>query len=47
MEQELERLDDLGIWVITRFDEDYPPRFSERLKGAAPGCYTAQATRGC
>jgi predicted Rossmann fold nucleotide-binding protein DprA/Smf involved in DNA uptake len=36
MEQELERLDDLGIWVLTRFDEDYPPRFSERLKGAAP-----------
>jgi len=36
MEQELERLDDLGIWVLTRFDDDYPPRFSERLKGAAP-----------
>ena len=36
MEHELERLDDLGIWVLTRFDEDYPPRFSERLKGAAP-----------
>lgn len=36
MEQELERLAELGIWVLTRFDEDYPPRFTERLKGAAP-----------
>lgn len=36
MERELERLGELGIWVITRFDEDYPPRFTERLKGAAP-----------
>jgi DNA processing protein len=36
MEVELERLAELGIWVITRFDEDYPPRFTERLKGAAP-----------
>ena len=36
MEQELERLAELGIWIITRLDEDYPPRFTERLKGAAP-----------
>lgn len=36
MEQELERLAELGIWVITRFDEDYPPRFTKRLKTAAP-----------
>ena len=36
MEQELERLGELGIWVLTRFDEDYPPRLTERLKGAAP-----------
>jgi len=36
MEQELGRLAELGIWIITRFDEDYPPRFTERLKGAAP-----------
>ncbi len=36
IEQELERLAEFGIWVITRFDEDYPPRFAERLKGAAP-----------
>jgi predicted Rossmann fold nucleotide-binding protein DprA/Smf involved in DNA uptake len=36
MEQELDRLAELGIWVITRFDENYPPRFTERLKGAAP-----------
>ncbi|HSE37973.1 MAG TPA: hypothetical protein VLG74_11780, partial [Blastocatellia bacterium] len=36
MEQELERLGELGIWVITRLDDDYPPRFSERLKGSSP-----------
>ena len=36
MEQELDRLAELGIWIITRFDDDYPPRFTERLKGAAP-----------
>ena len=36
MEEELNRLAELGIWVITRFDDDYPPRLTERLKGAAP-----------
>ncbi|MEK6286548.1 MAG: DNA-processing protein DprA [Acidobacteriota bacterium] len=36
MEQEIERLAELGIWIITRFDEDYPPRLTERLRGAAP-----------
>ncbi len=36
MEEELERLAGLGIWVITRFDEGYPARFTERLKGAGP-----------
>jgi len=36
MDEELKRLSDLGIWVITRFDEAYPPRFTERLKSAAP-----------
>jgi DNA processing protein len=36
MEEELERLAELGIWIITRFDEAYPPRFTERLKSAAP-----------
>src|SRR4030095_6866982 len=36
LEEEIERLEELGIWVITRFDEDYPPRLTERLKGAAP-----------
>jgi len=36
MEEELKRLEELGIWVLTRFDEDYPPRFTERLKSAAP-----------
>jgi predicted Rossmann fold nucleotide-binding protein DprA/Smf involved in DNA uptake len=36
MEEELERLAEVGIWVLTRFDEVYPPRFTERLKGAAP-----------
>ncbi len=36
MEEEIERLTELGIWVITRFDDDYPQRFTERLKSAAP-----------
>jgi predicted Rossmann fold nucleotide-binding protein DprA/Smf involved in DNA uptake len=36
MEEEIERLAELNIWIITRFDEDYPPRLTERLKGAAP-----------
>ena len=36
LDDELERLDELGIWVVTRFDEHYPPRLIERLKGAAP-----------
>jgi predicted Rossmann fold nucleotide-binding protein DprA/Smf involved in DNA uptake len=33
---ELQRLSDLGIWVVTRLDEDYPARLVERLKGSAP-----------
>jgi predicted Rossmann fold nucleotide-binding protein DprA/Smf involved in DNA uptake len=46
MEQELERLAELGIRVITRLDEDYPPRFAERLKSAAPVLlYTAGEAR--
>ena len=36
IEEELERLSEFGIWIVTRFDEEYPPRFTERLKGAAP-----------
>jgi DNA processing protein len=36
LNEELERLNELGIWVVTRFDEEYPLRFTERLKGAAP-----------
>jgi predicted Rossmann fold nucleotide-binding protein DprA/Smf involved in DNA uptake len=33
---ELERLESLGIWALTRADDDYPARLVERLKGAAP-----------
>jgi predicted Rossmann fold nucleotide-binding protein DprA/Smf involved in DNA uptake len=36
LEAELERLESLEIWVLTRFDEGYPPRLRERLKGGAP-----------
>lgn len=35
LERELERLAELGIWVITRLDAAFPPRLVERLKGAA------------
>jgi predicted Rossmann fold nucleotide-binding protein DprA/Smf involved in DNA uptake len=33
---ELERLESLGIGVITRADENYPSRFRQRLKEGAP-----------
>lgn len=33
---ELERLDGLGIWAVTRADDGYPIRYRERLKSAAP-----------
>ncbi len=33
---ELERLESLGINVLTRADEDYPPRYKQRLKESAP-----------
>jgi predicted Rossmann fold nucleotide-binding protein DprA/Smf involved in DNA uptake len=35
LEEEIQRLDSLGIWVITRLDEDFPSRLTERLRGAA------------
>jgi predicted Rossmann fold nucleotide-binding protein DprA/Smf involved in DNA uptake len=36
MKEELDRLAELGVWVITRFDDAYPGRLSERLKSGAP-----------
>ncbi len=36
LQEELERLETLGIWLITRFDEGYPSRLRERLGRAAP-----------
>ena len=33
---ELERLEALGIWALTRADADYPIRYKQRLKGNAP-----------
>src|SRR6185503_7448959 len=36
LREEIERLTELDIWIITRLDEDFPPRLTERLKGAAP-----------
>ena len=33
---ELERLESLGIWVLTRADADYPRRLKQRLQHAAP-----------
>ena len=49
---ELERLQSLGIWVITRADANYPPLLKERLKAHAPpvlfgaGSTTALAQKG-
>ena len=36
MAMELERLDSLGVYPITRADSEYPPRYRERLKDSAP-----------
>jgi predicted Rossmann fold nucleotide-binding protein DprA/Smf involved in DNA uptake len=33
---ELERLESIGIRVLTRADEDYPPRYRQRLRDSAP-----------
>ena len=33
---ELERLESLGIWVVTRADTQYPQRLRQRLKESAP-----------
>lgn len=33
---ELERLESLGIWVVTRVDPTYPQRWRERLRAGAP-----------
>jgi predicted Rossmann fold nucleotide-binding protein DprA/Smf involved in DNA uptake len=33
---ELERLESLGIWVMTRADDDYPMRLKRRLRRRAP-----------
>lgn len=36
LQRELERLEALGIWLVTRLDEGYPSRLIERLGRAAP-----------
>ena len=36
LHRELERLETLGIWLITRLDEHYPSRLIERLERTAP-----------
>ncbi|HKZ77584.1 MAG TPA: DNA-processing protein DprA [Pyrinomonadaceae bacterium] len=36
VQQEVARLESLGIWVLIRDQEDYPPRLRERLRDAAP-----------
>ena len=33
---ELERLESLGIWILTRADEEYPSRLRDRLRNASP-----------
>lgn len=33
---ELERLDSIGIFPLTRVDAEYPPRYRDRLKDSAP-----------
>jgi predicted Rossmann fold nucleotide-binding protein DprA/Smf involved in DNA uptake len=36
LQEELGRLEELGIWLVTRLDEGYPSRLNERLGRAAP-----------
>lgn len=36
LQQELRRLEERGIWLLTRLDEGYPSRLIERLGPAAP-----------
>ena len=33
---ELERLQSIGVWVLTRADDDYPARYRQRLRQSAP-----------
>lgn len=33
---EIERLESLGIWAVTRLDDSYPPRLKERLRESSP-----------
>jgi predicted Rossmann fold nucleotide-binding protein DprA/Smf involved in DNA uptake len=33
---EMERMEKLGIWVLTRADEDYPHKYRQRLRQSAP-----------
>ncbi len=42
---ELERLESLGIWALTRVDEDYPARYRQHLKDAAPTVLFGAGTR--
>jgi predicted Rossmann fold nucleotide-binding protein DprA/Smf involved in DNA uptake len=42
---ELERLASLGIWVLTRADEDYPARLKQRLRGDAPPLFYGAGAR--
>lgn len=42
---ELERLESLGIWILTRADEEYPSRLRDRLKNASPPILFASGER--
>ncbi len=43
---ELERLGSLGVWTMTRADEDYPTRLKARLAGLAPPVLFGAGPRG-
>jgi predicted Rossmann fold nucleotide-binding protein DprA/Smf involved in DNA uptake len=42
---ELERLADRGIWLLARSDDDYPRRFKQRLRVAAPPLFYGAGPR--
>jgi predicted Rossmann fold nucleotide-binding protein DprA/Smf involved in DNA uptake len=43
---ELEQLEQVGIWTMSRIDDGYPRRWKERLKSAAPPAVFGTGPRG-
>ena len=44
---ELDRLSRLGIYYLSRIDEDYPSQYRKRLKESTPSYYSMQVKKCC